>query len=83
MPKIRLLISSAHVIVPDCSFGFGTALKSSSPTKSAKPRAHDICPSDDVSTRSLLPPSPECPIQLDQAAKFVTSCARQRKFGSV
>ena len=26
---------------------------------------------------------PQCPIQLDQAAKFVTSCACQRKFGSV
>jgi hypothetical protein len=38
---------------------------------------------DDVSTRSLLPPSPQCPIQLDQAAKFVASCARQRKFGSI
>src|SRR5262252_1297497 len=61
----------------------GPALKSSSPTKSAKPRAHDLCPSDDVSTRSLLPPSPQCPIQLDQAAKFVASCARQRKFGCV
>src|SRR6516225_2658058 len=61
----------------------GPALKSSSPTKSAEPRAHDLCPSDDVSTRSLLPPSPQCPIQLDQAAKFVTSCARQRKFGRV
>jgi hypothetical protein len=32
------------------------------------------CPSDHVSTRSLLPASPQCPIQLDQAAKFVTSC---------
>src|SRR3954468_19954888 len=61
----------------------GPALKSSSLTKSAEPRAHDICPRDDVSTRSLLPPSPQCPIQLDQAAKFVASCARQRKFGSV
>src|SRR3954465_13902796 len=39
--------------------------------------------SDDDSTTSLLPPSPQCPIQLDQAAKFVTSCARQSKFGSV
>src|SRR5438552_13810205 len=32
------------------------------------------CPSDHVSTRSLLPPSSQCPIQLDQAAEFVTSC---------
>jgi hypothetical protein len=28
-------------------------------------------------------PPPQCPIQLDQAAKFVTSCARQRQFGGV
>ena len=43
----------------------------------------DLCFSDDVLTRSLLPPSPQGPIQLDQAAKFVASCARQRKFGGV
>src|SRR3954452_958646 len=64
----------------------GPALKSSSPAKSAKPELMTSAwrlPSDDVSTRSLLPPSPQCPIQLDQAAKFVASCARQGKFCSV
>ena len=35
---------------------------------------HDPCLSDDVATGSLLPPSSQCPIQLDQAAEFVTSC---------
>ena len=35
---------------------------------------HDLCLSDDVATGSLLPPSSQCPIQLDQAAEFVTSC---------
>src|SRR3954466_8689884 len=55
------------------------------PKSSLPMRALSLLPvfRDDVSTRSLLPPSPQCPIELDQAAKFVASCARQRKFGSV
>jgi len=57
--------------------------KSSRATKSTKPLNHHLCPNDHVSIRSLLPSTPQRAIQLDQAAELVTSCARQRKFGSV